>query len=290
MNTRPATVARVAFAMGALLMAAYAPLAVAGKSEQPTYLSAEEASHALFLAARNHDERTVTEILQAGDLPVSADEELEDRLDRERFVQKYEEMHRFVRQANGSMTLYIGAENWPFPIPLVSRNGAWRFDSDVGASEIRYRRIGENELTAIALCQALVAQSHPGADGATDGPAAGVLAAAKNGGRPVAFHGGLRQPRRRPRLSHCVPVLGCHDVRRRRGWRRVRKRPRPEHGEDCRNDDWVSYRPHVVACRSEELRRTDRTSALTLTTRALVAGEFGITTRPPALTVASSAG
>jgi Protein of unknown function (DUF2950) len=189
MNTRPATVARVAFAMGALLMAAYAPLAVAGKSEQPTYPSAEEASHALFLAARNHDERTVTEILQAGDLPVSADEELEDRLDRERFVQKYEEMHRFVRQANGSMILYIGAENWPFPIPLVSRNGAWRFDSDVGAHEIRYRRIGENELTAIALCQALVAQSHPGADGATDGPAAGVLAAAKNGGRPVAFHG-----------------------------------------------------------------------------------------------------
>lgn len=189
MNTRPATVARVAFAMGALLMAAYAPLAIAGKSEQPTYPSAEEASHALLLAARNHDERTVTEILQAGDLPVSADEELEDRLDRERFVQKYEEMHRFVRQANGSMILYIGAENWPFPIPLVSRNGAWRFDSDVGAHEIRYRRIGENELTAIALCQALVAQSHPGADGATDGPAAGVLAAAKNGGRPVAFHG-----------------------------------------------------------------------------------------------------
>jgi len=47
MNTRPATVARVAFAMGALLMAAYAPLAVAGRSEQPTYPSAEEASHAL---------------------------------------------------------------------------------------------------------------------------------------------------------------------------------------------------------------------------------------------------
>jgi hypothetical protein len=176
--------------MGALLMAAYAPLAVAGKSEQPTYPSAEEASHALFLAARNHDERTVTEILQAGDLPVTADEELEDRLDRERFVQKYGEMHRFVRQANGSMILYIGAENWPFPIPLVSRNGAWRFDSDVGAHEIQYRRIGENELTAIALCQALVAQSHPGAGGgATDGPAVGVLAAAKNGGRPVAFHG-----------------------------------------------------------------------------------------------------
>jgi hypothetical protein len=43
--------------------------------------------------------------------------------------------------------LYIGAENWPFPIPLVSQNGVWRFDSDAGVHEIRYRRIGENELT-----------------------------------------------------------------------------------------------------------------------------------------------
>jgi len=65
--------------------------------------------------------------------------------------------------AHGGMVLYIGAENWPFPIPLVSRNGVWRFDSDAGAQEIRYRRIGENELTAIALGQALVAQSHPAA-------------------------------------------------------------------------------------------------------------------------------
>ena len=189
MNTKPATIVRMAFAIGALLLAAYAPLSVAGKPNQPTFSSAEEASHALFLAARNHDERAVTEILQAGNSPVSADEELQDRLDRERFVQKYEEMHRFVRQANGGMVLYIGAENWPFPIPLVSQNGAWRFDSDAGVHEIRYRQIGENELAAIELCRALAAQSHPGADGAADDTTAAVLAAAKSGGRPVAFQG-----------------------------------------------------------------------------------------------------
>jgi hypothetical protein len=87
------------------------------------------------------------------------------------------------------MVLYIGAENWPFPIPLVSRNGVWRFDSDDGVHEIRYRRIGENEVTAIALCQALVAQSHPGAAEATDGIAAAALAAAKSGDRPIPLHG-----------------------------------------------------------------------------------------------------
>jgi hypothetical protein len=189
MNTKPAPIPSVAFAMVALLLATYAPLCVAGKFNQATFMSAKEAGHALFLAVRNRDERAVTEILQEGNSPVSADEELQNRLDRERFVQKYEEMHRWVREAHGGMVLYIGAENWPFPIPLVSRNGVWRFDSDAGMHEIRYRRIGENEVTAIALCQALVAQSHPGAADAADG----ITAAIKRGGRaghtPVAFHG-----------------------------------------------------------------------------------------------------
>jgi len=171
--------------MVTLLLATYAPLCVAGKFNQATFVSAEEASHALFLAVRDHDERAVTEILQEGNSPVGADEELQNRLDRERFVQKYEEMHRWVREARGGMLLYIGAENWPFPIPLVSRNGVWRFDSDAGMREIRYRRIGENEVTAIALCQALVAQSHPGTADAVDGIAASV----KSGDRPVAIHG-----------------------------------------------------------------------------------------------------
>jgi Protein of unknown function (DUF2950) len=185
MNTNTTAPARVAFAMAALLLAAYAPLGVAGNFNQATFMSAEEASHALFLAVRNHDERAVTAILQEGNSSVSADEELQDRLDRERFVQKFEEMHRWVREAHGGMILYIGAENWPFPIPLVSRNGAWRFDSDAGMREIRYRRIGENELTTIALCQGLVAQSHPGAADATDG----ATVALKSGDRPVALHG-----------------------------------------------------------------------------------------------------
>jgi hypothetical protein len=183
MNANRSTSARVAFAMVALLAAAYAPLCVAAKSTQPSFTSAEEAGNALFLAVRDRDERAMTEILQEANSPVSADEELQNGLDRDRFVKKYEEMHRWVREAHGGMVLYIGAENWPFPIPLVSRNGVWRFDSDAGMHEIRYRRIGENEVTAIALCQALVAQSHPG------DAADGITAAVRSGDGPVTFHG-----------------------------------------------------------------------------------------------------
>jgi hypothetical protein len=62
-------------------------------------------------------------------------------------------MHRLVREPVGSTVLYIGAENWPFPIPLVSDNGEWHFDSDRGKQEILFRRIGENEAVAIEVCE-----------------------------------------------------------------------------------------------------------------------------------------
>ena len=87
---------------------------------------------------------------------LSSKDEVQDALDRELFVQKYQEMHRLGRDADGSMTLYIGAENWPFPIPLVQKDGSWRFDPDKGQDEILFRRIGENELGAIATCQEFV--------------------------------------------------------------------------------------------------------------------------------------
>ena len=89
---------------------------------------------------------------QARRSPSSSDE-VEDKLERERFSQKYQEMHRLVREPDGTTVLYIGAENWPFPIPLVSKNGAWYFDSDTGKQEILFRTIGENETTAIQVCE-----------------------------------------------------------------------------------------------------------------------------------------
>jgi hypothetical protein len=194
MNTTATSIARLALASAALLVATYAPCVAeqstqATQATQATFASAEEASQALFLAVKNQDEAALTDMLQEGNSPGSADDQLQDRLDRERFVQKYQEMHRLVREARGGMILYVGAENWPFPIPLVSRHGVWQFDSDAGLVEIRYRRIGENEVTAISVCQALVAQSLPGAADAADGIVAAVHASAKSGGRPVAFHG-----------------------------------------------------------------------------------------------------
>src|SRR5438552_2171951 len=78
-----------------------------------------------------------------------------DQAERERFVRKYQEMHRFARAPDGAEILHIGAENWPFPFPLVSENGKWHFDADAGMQEVMLRRIGEDELAVIETCRTL---------------------------------------------------------------------------------------------------------------------------------------
>jgi DUF2950 family protein len=179
-----------ALAAFALLLGGVAQLCLARPPSQMTFPSPEEAGRALFSAVQRHDEQALTQILGAGTELVSSDDTAQDALDRERFVQKYQEMHRFVRDPGGVAVLHIGAENWPFPIPLESRYGVWRFDSDGGAKEIRFRRIGENEVTAIGICHALVAtETHPGADNEADRLVKIALPGVQNANRAVAFHG-----------------------------------------------------------------------------------------------------
>src|SRR6266566_1628955 len=139
----------------ALLIMGYSQLSLAQKSGPETFSSPGKATSALFQAVQNSDEEALERILGADKEVTSSNDEIQDKLERERFSQKYQEMHRLVQEPDGNTVLYIGAENWPFPIPLVSKNGAWYFDSDTGTQEILFRTVGENETTAIQVCHAL---------------------------------------------------------------------------------------------------------------------------------------
>jgi hypothetical protein len=139
----------------ALLIVGYSHLSLAQKSGPETFSSPGKATSALFQALQNSDEEALERILGAGKEVTSSNDEIEDKLERERFSEKYRQMHRLVQEPDGRTVLYIGAENWPFPIPLVSKNGAWYFDSDTGKEEILFRTVGENETTAIQVCHVL---------------------------------------------------------------------------------------------------------------------------------------
>ena len=143
----------VRFAMAVLLVLTLACPAApifAQEAGQKTFASAEEASRALFEAMQAQDDQAPLRILgQAGKDILSSGDPEEDLNARVGFVVKYQEMHRFVSEGNGTISLIVGAENWPFPIPLVNKNGAWYFDTPAGRDEILFRRIGKNELAAI---------------------------------------------------------------------------------------------------------------------------------------------
>ena len=141
--------------IGVVLLMSSVRLCVAQQASQETFPLAEKASQALYTAVRSDNEVAITQILGGRKGLVSSGDPLDDQHDRELFSRKYQEMHRLVENPDGTRTLYIGAENWPFPVPLVSKNGKWYFDANAGAQEVLFRRVGENEASAAEICRGL---------------------------------------------------------------------------------------------------------------------------------------
>jgi len=131
-------------------------LSLAQQSAPKMFASAGEASNALFQAVQNDDEQSLQAIIGGGKEITSSSDEIEDKLERDDFVQKYQQMHRLVREPSNITVLYVGAENWPFPIPLVAENGRWHFDAKAGGNEILCRRIGDNETMTVGAFRLLV--------------------------------------------------------------------------------------------------------------------------------------
>ncbi len=124
---------------------------------QQTFPSAAEATQALVAALKDGDHASLLKVLGPNAMSiVSTGDDAEDKSNRDQFVQKYQQMHRLVMEPDGTTTLYIGAENWPTPIPLVHQGNSWYFDTAAGKQEILYRRIGKNELATIQVCSELV--------------------------------------------------------------------------------------------------------------------------------------
>jgi hypothetical protein len=145
-------------AVAILLTACFPAHSTAQQPGQKTFSSPTDASNALFTAAQSNDEKAMLDILGPdGKQIVSSGDDTEDAESRANFVRRYQQMHRLVKEPDGTTILYIGAENWPTPIPLVNKGDSWYFDTEAGKKEILYRRVGRNELSAISVCQELVA-------------------------------------------------------------------------------------------------------------------------------------
>lgn len=160
-----------------LTLAATLPLAAQATSGQKTYATPLAAATALIDAVRTGDEGQLMAVLGSGgkDLIDSGDP-VADKKSRESFLKMYAEKHILSTDAPGYKTLVVGTSDWPTPIPIVRDGTTWYFDSNIGRTEIINRRIGNNELGAIAVCEGyLRAQKEYFAKG-HDGQPAGIYA------------------------------------------------------------------------------------------------------------------
>jgi hypothetical protein len=139
------------------LTSALLALLMSMASAQQPFKTPEEAVNALVSAAKTRDRNSVLTVLgpAAADI-VSSGDPVADASARQRVLEAYDAKHQVVTEGADKAILVIGSEDWPFPIPLVRKDDAWRFDSAAGREEILYRRIGRNELSAIQTCLAYV--------------------------------------------------------------------------------------------------------------------------------------
>ena len=121
-----------------------------------TFGSPSEAGAALLAAAQSGDRAAWLEIFGPdGAEIIFTGDAAQDRANLQSFVAAYTRMNRWGQIKAGGQTLYIGPDNYAFPIPLdKDSSGRWSFDTAAGKDEILARRIGKNELTAIAACDA----------------------------------------------------------------------------------------------------------------------------------------
>jgi hypothetical protein len=130
--------------------------ALAQQPGQKTFSSAAEAADAFAVAVQNRDEPAMLAILgPSGQDLIPSGDPVADKNKQDSFAAQYHASHQFAAAGDGRTFLYIGAENWPTPIPLRQSGSQWYFDTDYGKQEILYRRIGSDEIDAIKVCGAI---------------------------------------------------------------------------------------------------------------------------------------
>ena len=133
------------------------PIASADDVKQQVFPTPEAAGSALVAAAKADDMKALSTILGPdADQIISSGDPVADNNGRDNFVSSYNEMHRYAYDDDGKVSLIIGAQNWPTPIPLIKKDGGWIFDTAAAKDELLYRRIGRNEIFTIKVLRDLV--------------------------------------------------------------------------------------------------------------------------------------
>jgi len=135
------------------------------------FASPEEAIKALQTATAAKDQAALQEIFGPEFKELKTGDPVQDADNAQRFAAALALNCNQVKEGDDKITLEVGTNEWPMPIPLVKADGQWHFDTAAGKEEIINRHIGKDELCAIGVCRAYVTaqQQYASANPATGG-------------------------------------------------------------------------------------------------------------------------
>ena len=140
-------------ALCAVLLAWPARVLAAGEQQ---FASPDAAVKALAAAASIKNTNALNAIFGPAARDLASPDAVQAAAGLAQFSQRLAEKTELVRESDSKMVLQLGADGWPFPIPLVKQGGQWHFDTIAGKEEILNRRIGMDEIGAIHVCRAYV--------------------------------------------------------------------------------------------------------------------------------------
>ena len=150
-------------------------LLIPAAQAQQSFTNPDDAASALAAAVKSGVKQDMLKVLGAdGEDIIDSGDDVADADARGKFVSAYDARHS-VKVDGKKATLIIGADDFPFPVPLNHAKAGWEFDTAAGRQEILYRRIGRNELDAIQTSLAFVDAENEYAD-KDRGDGAGVYA------------------------------------------------------------------------------------------------------------------
>jgi hypothetical protein len=144
---------------------------------QQSFSTPEEAAGALAVAVKSGAQMNILKVLgfRGADI-VSSGDDVADAEARQRFTAAYDAKHSIKLEGDKKGVIILGADDFPFPIPLTREKRGWEFDTAAGRLEILYRRIGRNELDAMQTCLAYVDAQNEYAEKNRTGEGVGIYA------------------------------------------------------------------------------------------------------------------
>lgn len=180
MGTRPTANREISMRIRNFVVRAVMLLLFAGATraaDQKTFATPVAAVQALVKAAEDGNQDEMVAVLgDEGKELVYSGDAVQDQAGMEGFVKAYKTKHVIAKRDEQTRVLQVGASDWEMPIPIINDGGKWRFDTAAGKQELLYRRIGRNELGAIATCRGYIDAQKDYAAVGHDGLPTGIYA------------------------------------------------------------------------------------------------------------------